>query len=158
MSHELRTPLNAVMGFAQLLQLEEDDPLSPNQRRRVALIHEAGGHLLHMIGELLDLTRIESGNLALECVDVRLEPLLVDCVEMLRPSAETADVRLLPIRRARGAGTTRLRQVVLNPVSNATAPTGRVDLRTPRQRVAGGRGVASPTPESACSRTPARAR
>jgi len=123
MSHELRTPLNAVMGFAQLLQLEEDDPLSPNQRRRVALIHEAGGHLLHMIGELLDLTRIESGNLALECVDVRLEPLLVDCVEMLRPSAETADVRLLPIdvppSLAVRGDPTRLRQVVLNLVSNA---------------------------------------
>lgn len=123
MSHELRTPLNAVMGFAQLMQLDEVDPLSPNQRRRVGLIHDAGGHLLQMISELLDLTRIESGNLALECVDVTLEPLLVDCVEMLRPSAETADVRLMPIdvlpSLAVRGDPTRLRQVVLNLVSNA---------------------------------------
>jgi PAS domain S-box-containing protein len=123
MSHELRTPLNAVMGFAQLMQLDEADPLSPNQRRRVTLIHEAGVHLLQMIGELLDLTRIESGNLALECADVTLEPLLVDCIEMLRPSATTAEVRLLPIdvspSLAVRGDPTRLRQVVLNLVCNA---------------------------------------
>ena len=123
MSHELRTPLNAVLGFAQLLQLDEVDALSPNQRRRVGLIHEAGGHLLQMISELLDLTRIESGNLALECVDVMLEPLLVDCIEMLRPLAENADVRLLPIDIAPNlavrADPTRLRQVVLNLLCNA---------------------------------------
>jgi hypothetical protein len=123
MSHELRTPLNAVLGFAQLLQLDEVDALSPNQRRRVGLIHEAGGHLLQMIGELLDLTRIESGNLALECADVELEPLLVDCIEMLRPLAENADVRLLPIDIAPNvavrADPTRLRQVVLNLLCNA---------------------------------------
>lgn len=123
MSHELRTPLNAVMGFAQLMQLDEVDPLSPNQRRRVGLIHDAGGHLLQMISELLDLTRIESGNLALECADVKLEPLLVDCVEMLRPSAEAAQVRLMPIDVAPSLAVrgdpTRLRQVVLNLVCNA---------------------------------------
>ncbi len=123
MSHELRTPLNAVMGFAQLLRLDNADVLSPNQRRRVTLIHEAGEYLLQMIGELLDLTRIESGNLALECGDVALAPLLADCIEMLRPSAEAADVQLMPIEVApelavRG-DPTRLRQVVLNLVSNA---------------------------------------
>ena len=64
MSHELRTPLNAVLGFAQLLELDAHAPLSETQRRRVELIREAGAHLLQMIGELLDLTRIESGQLA----------------------------------------------------------------------------------------------
>jgi hypothetical protein len=123
MSHELRTPLNAVMGFAQLLQLDAADPLSTNQRRRVALIHEAGDHLLQMIGELLDLTRIESGNLALECSDVPLPALLVDCVEMVRPSADAASVRLMPVAAAPDlvvcGDATRLRQVVLNLVGNA---------------------------------------
>ncbi len=123
MSHELRTPLNAVMGFAQLLQIDESDPLSANQRRRVALIHEAGAHLLQMIGELLDLTRIESGHLTLECTEVELPALLAECMAMLNPLADTASVRLLPIE-ARStltvhADATRLRQVVLNLVCNA---------------------------------------
>ncbi len=123
MSHELRTPLNAVMGFAQLLQIDESDPLSPNQRRRVALIHEAGDHLLQMISELLDLTRIESGQLALDCTEVQLPALLAECMDMLQPLADAASVRLLPIEARSSltvyADATRLRQVVLNLVCNA---------------------------------------
>jgi PAS domain S-box-containing protein len=123
MSHELRTPLNAVMGFAQLLQIDESDPLSPNQRRRVALIHEAGDHLLQMISELLDLTRIESGQLALDCTEVQLPALLAECMDMLHPLADAASVRLLPIEARESltvhADATRLRQVVLNLVCNA---------------------------------------
>lgn len=123
MSHELRTPLNAVMGFAQLLQIDESDPLSPNQRRRVALIHEAGDHLLQMISELLDLTRIESGQLALDCTDVQLPALLAECMDMLHPLADAASVRLLPVEARPSltvqADATRLRQVVLNLVCNA---------------------------------------
>jgi PAS domain S-box-containing protein len=123
MSHELRTPLNAVMGFAQLLQIDESDPLSPNQRRRVALIHEASDHLLQMISELLDLTRIESGQLALECTEVQLPALLAECRDMLHPLADAASVRLLPIEARQSltvhADATRLRQVVLNLVCNA---------------------------------------
>ncbi len=123
MSHELRTPLNAVMGFAQLLQIDESDPLSPNQRRRVALIHEAGDHLLQMISELLDLTRIESGQLALDCAEVQLPALLAECMDMLHPLADAASVRLLPIEARPSltvyADATRLRQVVLNLVCNA---------------------------------------
>jgi len=123
MSHELRTPLNAVMGFAQLLQLDESDPLSPNQRRRVALIHEAGDHLLQMISELLDLTRIESGQLALDCAEVALPALLAECMDMLHPLADAASVRLLPVEAAPTltvhADAMRLRQVVLNLVCNA---------------------------------------
>ena len=123
MSHELRTPLNAVMGFAQLLQIDESDPLSPNQRRRVALIHEAGDHLLQMISELLDLTRIESGQLALDCTEVQLPALLAECMDMLHPLADAASVRLLPVEARSSltvhADATRLRQVMLNLVCNA---------------------------------------
>ena len=123
MSHELRTPLNAVMGFAQLLQIDESDPLSPNQRRRVVLIHEAGDHLLQMISELLDLTRIESGQLALDCTEVQLPALLAECMDMLHPLADAASVRLLPVEATPSltvhADATRLRQVVLNLVCNA---------------------------------------
>ena len=136
MSHELRTPLNAVMGFAQLLQLDDGDPLSVNQRRRVTLIHEAGDHLLQMISELLDLTRIESGQLALDCAEVPLPALLAECLDMLHPQAEAASVRLLAVEAAPSltvhADPTRLRQVVLNLVCNAikyNRPQGTVQVR-----------------------------
>jgi len=122
-SHELRTPLNAVLGFAQLLELDTEEPLTAAQRRRVERIHEAGDHLLAMIGELLDLTRIESGHLALTLSAVPLWALVQDCVEMVRPQAEAARVSLQldprEVTAAARADVTRLRQILLNLLSNA---------------------------------------
>jgi len=123
MSHELRTPLNAVLGFAQLLELDPAEPLSVMQRKRVGLIREAGDHLLRMIGELLDLTRIEAGRMAVEIAALPVAPLLAECAEMVRPQADAAGVALhveaadaLPELRA---DATRLRQVLLNLLTNA---------------------------------------
>ena len=123
MSHELRTPLNAVLGFSELLAVDEQEPLSARQQRRVALIRDAGSHLLDMIGELLDLTRIEAGKLSVDLDDVLLAPLLHECVEMLRPRADAAAVALSladddPRLRVR-ADPLRLKQVLLNLLSNA---------------------------------------
>ena len=123
MSHELRTPLNAVLGFSELLAVDELEPLTERQQRRVALISDAGTHLLDMIGELLDLTRIESGKLSVDIVDVALAPLLRECMAMLQPRADGAGLtmKLEPLDgslRVR-ADTTRLRQVLLNLLSNA---------------------------------------
>jgi PAS domain S-box-containing protein len=136
MSHELRTPLNAVLGFAQLLELDPHEPLSVLQRKRVGLIREAGDHLLRMIGELLDLTRIESGRLAVELTALPVAPLLDECAEMVRPQADAAGVTLRvaplvppPVVRA---DATRLRQVLLNLLSNAVKynrPGGRVTVQ-----------------------------
>jgi PAS domain S-box-containing protein len=123
MSHELRTPLNAVLGFSQLLEIDLADKLSEGQRRRVKLIHEAGEHLLRMIGDLLDLTRIESGSLQVRLDAVPVCALAEEAIEMLRPQAEAAHVRMA--LQARGANLaahadrTRLRQVLLNLLSNA---------------------------------------
>ena len=66
MSHELRTPLNAMLGFAQLLELDQRHPLAEAQRPWVVQIQQAGWHLLEMINDVLDLSRIESGNLRLQ--------------------------------------------------------------------------------------------
>jgi signal transduction histidine kinase len=135
MSHELRTPLNAVLGFAQLLEIDQREPLTETQRRRVALIREAGTHLLQMIGELLDLTRIEAGQLSVTPALLPLLPLLAESLEMVRPQAEACGVRLQfaapehsPTVRA---DATRLRQVVLNLLGNAVKynrPGGSVTL------------------------------
>jgi signal transduction histidine kinase len=123
MSHELRTPLNAVLGFAQLLQMDRDDALSDGQQRRVKLIREAGEHLLQMIGDLLDVTRIESGQLQVQIDAGPLHEVAQEAIDMLRPQAEARQVRLdLRVQRdglrAR-ADRTRVRQVRLNLLSNA---------------------------------------
>jgi PAS domain S-box-containing protein len=136
MSHELRTPLNAVLGFAQLLEIDRADGLSDGQRRRVKLIREAGEHLLRMIGDLLDLTRIESGSLQVQLDAVPMRSLAQEALDMLRPQAAAAQVRLaLEIQGpdlAVRADRTRLRQVLLNLLSNAVKynrPGGSVELR-----------------------------
>jgi hypothetical protein len=123
MSHELRTPLNAVLGFSQLLEIDRSESLSEGQRRRVKLIREAGEHLLRMIGDLLDLTRIESGSLQVQLDAVPVLPLAEEAVDMLRPQAEAAQVRMALQLKGQGlaalADRTRLRQVLLNLLSNA---------------------------------------
>ena len=136
MSHELRTPLNAVLGFSQLLEIDRTDRLSEGQRRRVKLIREAGEHLLQMIGDLLDLTRIESGSLQVQLDAVPMHALADEALDMLRPLAGTAQVQLRLQLQDAGlqarADRTRLRQVLLNLLSNAikyNRSGGSVDLR-----------------------------
>ena len=145
MSHELRTPLNAVLGFSQLLEIDRSDRLSDGQRRRVKLIREAGEHLLRMIGDLLDLTRIESGSLQVQIDAVPLRSLAEEAIDMLRPQAEAAQVRMaLRLDNqslAARADRTRLRQVLLNLLSNAVKYNhagGSVDMRIAAARPADG--------------------
>jgi PAS domain S-box-containing protein len=143
MSHELRTPLNAVLGFAQLLELSRTPPLAEPHRRPVQLIRQAGDHLLTMIGDLLDLTRIESGQLALLVENVALAPLADECVALLQAQAAAAQVSfvLAPLAAISArCDRTRLKQVLLNLLSNAVKynrPGGAVTLRAAarKQRV-----------------------
>jgi hypothetical protein len=125
MSHELRTPLNAVLGFAQLLEIELDAQTAPDaaQRRHLRLIREAGDHLLRMISDLLDLTRIEAGQLPVQIDVVPLRALAEEALAMVRPQAAAAQVALrlaLPSGDlAARADPTRLRQILLNLLGNA---------------------------------------
>ena len=131
MSHELRTPLNAILGFAQLLEIE-----AANGRvvRQAAEIHAAGRHLLMLISEILDLSRIESGNMAVSLGPVPLAPLIQECLALVRPQAEArgigfeaADTDAVVL-----ADRMRLKQVLLNLLGNAVKynrEQGRVRLR-----------------------------
>ncbi len=131
MSHELRTPLNAILGFSEVVSKEILGPIgNPTYREYVGDIHSSGRHLLDLINEILDLSRIEAGRYALNEEAVELVAVTDDCRSFLDLKAEGKGVRLttrfeaaLPLlwgdRRA-------LRQIVLNLLSNAVkfAPSG----------------------------------
>jgi len=87
MSHELRTPLNAMLGFAQLLELDPRHALAPSQRPWISQIQQAGWHLLEMINDVLDLSRIESDNLRLQTENLNLVELLDATVAMVQGEA-----------------------------------------------------------------------
>jgi PAS domain S-box-containing protein len=123
MSHELRTPLNAILGFSEVLQLDPREPLSPAQHDRVGLIRHAGAHLLSLIDDLLDLSRIEAGALRLTLEPVDAAAAARDTVTHVQQLARQHEVELrlelpaaLPAVRS---DFTRLRQVLLNLMSNA---------------------------------------
>lgn len=121
MSHELRTPLNAVLGFGQLLEFED---LTVRQAEGVQQILRGGRHLLGLINEVLDISRIESGNLSLSLEPVNLQPLITETIDLIRPLATKAQVSIpegaMPdwALWARG-DQQRLRQILLNLLSNA---------------------------------------
>jgi PAS domain S-box-containing protein len=123
MSHELRTPLNAMLGFAQLLELDRRSPLSPDQRPWVGQIQQAGWHLLEMINDVLDLSRIESGNLKLQLEPVNLPALLNASLAMVDTEAKRrrlqVSVELADGTSALLGDPTRVKQILVNLLSNA---------------------------------------
>ncbi|WP_188576014.1 sensor histidine kinase [Azorhizobium oxalatiphilum] len=124
MSHELRTPLNTILGFSELLATDTDQRIDPRRKEDYArIIHESGQHLLGVVNDILDLSRVEAGayELSFEAVDV---PQLVDgCVEMIALDAARRSIKvtsILPARLPRPMADARaVRQMVLNLLSNA---------------------------------------
>lgn len=121
MSHELRTPLNSVLGYAQLLALGD---LDDGQARSVRRIRDAGRHLLDLINEALDLSRVEAGTLSLSIEPVLVSDIVNEVLDLQRPIAESAGVNLdvtlcETCEHHVLADRQRLRQVLLNLVSNA---------------------------------------
>ena len=145
-SHELRTPLNAINGFSELMLMDEQVPADSKDKLRLVL--DAGQHLLSLINQILDLTRIESGAVRAALQPVCLWPLVQACVAICAPLAQARGVTLvvlppaldgMPADRWQVLGDeTPLRQVLINLLSNAikyNRPDGQVtvavELRSP---------------------------
>ncbi len=136
-SHELRTPLNAILGYSELLSEEVAEKRYDSLDADIRRIHAAGRHLLGLINDILDLSRLEAGKLDLHPEEFDLAPLVADAVETVRPLAERNRNRLALEGEAAGtivADPTRVRQILLNLVGNAAkfSHDGEVVLRVAR--------------------------
>ncbi|MBK9364395.1 MAG: PAS-domain containing protein [Rubrivivax sp.] len=136
MSHELRTPMNAILGFAQLLDSDPLQPLPARQRAHVQQILRAGSHLLDLINDVLDLARVEAGKQPTVIEAVLLQPLIDECLALMRPAAQALGLQLRAEQDCTGgcvrADRMRLKQVLLNLLSNAVKynqPGGSVQVQ-----------------------------
>ena len=122
MSHELRTPMNAILGFSQLLEM--DEALQAEQKESVTEILHAGEHLLELINEVLDLAKIEEGKLTVNIEAINLSRLVSDTVSNMEPVARQNNIQLVnnisnKIKHTVQADKLRLKQVLINLLSNA---------------------------------------
>ncbi|EUB95228.1 multi-sensor signal transduction histidine kinase [Rhizobium sp. CF080] len=136
MSHELRTPLNAILGFSEILANGMFGPLgSPKYSEYSKDIHDSGKHLLNVINDILDMSKIEAGHMRIQCEAVDLKPLIEESLRLTTISAQDKEIaihqrlcdslNMVADRRA-------LKQVMLNLLSNAVKFTnhgGRIELR-----------------------------
>jgi signal transduction histidine kinase len=122
MSHDLRTPLNAILGFSQLLELDPVLQRNPGPRRQAQLIHDAGKHLLSLIDEVLDVARIESGEIRLSLETVDAGRLVKESIQLVGSLAAQHQVTLKhqppPGSCLVRADLTKLRQVLVNLLTN----------------------------------------
>ncbi|TMC48749.1 MAG: GAF domain-containing sensor histidine kinase [Chloroflexi bacterium] len=139
MSHELRTPLNSILGFSQLLLEGDGGILTRDQRQDVDIIAQNGQHLLALINDLLDISKLEAGKAQLHRGEVEVEPLISDCVESVSSLAKTKKLDLSAsvapeVGRVFADGP-KLKQVLLNLLGNAIkfTETGSVRVTAERQ-------------------------
>lgn len=132
-SHELRTPMNAILGFVDLMRTDEVTPLTARHLQWTEHVMSAGNHLMTLINDLLDLTRIDSGHHSLELRNCALRPLIDNCHGLLLPLAKKGAVSLLAptgkVRLQVLADQRGLAQVLLNVFANSikfNAPHGKV--------------------------------
>jgi len=122
MSHELRTPMNAILGFADLLVSDTDDVLTPEQLDSMEHITRAGRHLRLLIDDVLDLSRIESGNIEVSIEDVPIADVYEECLALVEPLAADQSVEIssdVPKDIILRGDYTRIRQVLFNLLGNA---------------------------------------
>ena len=123
MSHELRTPLNAILGFSEMMQQSAFGPLgSERYQEYVNDIHKAGSHLLGLINDILDMSKIEAGHYKLETKTIDLSPCIDEVLRSIEPLAQQKQLHVtkkLPEKMLLEADKRALRQVFLNLLSNA---------------------------------------
>lgn len=121
MSHELRTPLNGILGFSQLLEI--DQSLTDQQQQFVQEILKGGQHLLSLINEVLDLSRIEIGKMRISKDLVEISSIINDCLNLLQPSANKKGIQMKKgkqcIDRYVSIDEVRFRQIIINLLDNA---------------------------------------
>jgi signal transduction histidine kinase len=140
MSHELRTPLNSILGFADVILMELDGPLTDNMSTDLKLIQKNGQHLLHLINDVLDMAKIESGRMNLHPEKFRLHDMLEEVNSITSTLASERNISLFIEPDSDQeveiyADNTRLRQVMINLVNNAIKFTekGKIAIRATKQ-------------------------
>ena len=136
MSHEIRTPINAIVGFSDLLDMEIAGPLNSEQRQHLSRIQASSEHLLGLVNDILDLSKIEAGEMRVTTAPTRLRATARMALSMVEPQAtakgiELSDRSQCPEELTYVGDEDRVRQVLLNLLSNAvkfTAPAGRVEM------------------------------
>ena len=133
MSHEIRTPLNAVLGFTDVLRrglvTDSDEAVD-----HLNMIHRSGAHLLELINDILDLSKIEAGRMQVESIETHVDEIVLDVINVLGVRATESDLHLAyvfttPIPRTIPSDPTRLRQVVTNLVGNAIKFTSEGEVK-----------------------------
>jgi signal transduction histidine kinase len=123
MSHELRTPLNAVLGFSEALTEGIGGPLASRQKEYVSHIHQSGSHLLSIISDILDLSKVEAGQVVLQEKAIPIRPLVETCILMVKERAQSKKlsikIELSSNVPSIYADPLRLKQILINLLSNA---------------------------------------
>lgn len=133
MSHELRTPLNSIIGFTGMLIQELPGPLNPEQRKQLGMTQKSARHLLSLINDILDLSKIEAGQLNLSSDAFQISELVQNVVDLLKPFAQSKNLELNSLVEPNMANVIsdkfRVQQVVINLVNNALKFTERGSVR-----------------------------
>ena len=145
MSHELRTPLNAILGFSEIMRAEILGPhANPTYKEYAADIHQSGQHLLNLINEILDISRIEAGRYELHEAPIDLAELVEDCHRLMRLRAESKGLKIVEAFEENlpqlWADERAIRQICLNLLSNAikfTPSGGTIALKVGRTGTGG---------------------
>ena len=139
MSHELRTPLNAIIGYSEMLLEEAEDTGDTQQATDLSRIRRAGQHLLGLINDILDLSKIEAGRMELDLCRIDIAPLMDECMKQIEPLVDAERVALHVVKAHSlpdlFTDPHKLRQVLLNLLSNAAKFTsdGHITLRAKTQ-------------------------
>ena len=163
MSHELRTPLNAMLGFAQLLDLDPSNPLQSSQKEWVGQIQRAGWHLLDMINDVLDLSRIDAGTFRLDPRPLVVADLVDSACQLVEQQARRRNVRIICPREDLAvplvlADATRAKQILTNLLSNAVKYNREGGSVTVRAQAASSTELAIEVSDTGLGMTPAQLR